>query len=104
MYLMEEITMLSITRKEFEEMSFNKLMEKAVNECDHVHSYNDLLEFAKRCIDHKKVLSAIHVLRAVGAFNDGKYYNYDVSMGMLDTPTEIIKKSDIEQYIIFEEE
>lgn len=96
--------MLCITRKKFEEMSFNELMEKAVNECDHVHSYNDLLEFAKYCIDESRVFLAIHVLRAVGAFNDGKYYNYDVSMGMLDTPTEIIKKSDIEQYIDFEEE
>lgn len=96
--------MLSITRKEFDEMSFNELMEKAVNECDNIHSYDNLLEFAKDCIDRKKVLSAIHVLKAVGAFNDGKYYDYDVSMGMLDTPTEIIKKSDIEQYIIFEEE
>lgn len=85
-------------------MSFDELMEKAIDECDNIHSYDDLLEFAKYCIDRKKVLSAIHVLKAVGAFNDGKYYNYDVSMGMLDTPTEIIKKSDIEQYIIFEEE
>lgn len=96
--------MLSITRKEYDKMSFDELMEKAIDECDNIHSYDDLLEFAKYCIDRKKVLSAIHVLKAVGAFNDGKYYNYDVSMGMLDTPTEIIKKSDIEQYIIFEEE
>lgn len=96
--------MLSITRKEYDEMSFDELMEKAIDECDNIHSYDDLLEFAKRCIDHKKVLSAIHVLRAVGAFNDGKYYNYDVSMGMLETPTEITEKSDIEQYIDFEEE
>ena len=46
MYLMEEIIMLCITRKEFDEMPFDELMEKAVNECDHIHSYNDLLEFA----------------------------------------------------------
>lgn len=36
--------MLSITRKEYDEMSFDELMEKAIDECDNIHSYDDLLE------------------------------------------------------------
>ena len=96
--------MLNITRKEYEEMSFDESMEKAVGECDNVHSYNDLLEYAKYCIDEGSVFLAVHVLEAVGDSNEGKYYNYDTSMGTLETPTEIKEKSDIEQYIIFEEE
>lgn len=96
--------MLSITRKEFNEMSFDELMEKAIDECDNIHSYNDLLEFAKCCIDESRVFLAVHVLEAVGDLNEGKYYDYDVNMGTLETPTEITEKSDIEQYIDFEEE
>ena len=96
--------MLSITRKEFDEVSFDELMEKAIDECDNIHSYDDLLEFAKDCIDESRVFLAIHVLEAVGDLNEGKYYDYDVNMGTLETPTEITEKSDIEQYIDFEEE
>lgn len=100
--------MLSITRKEYDEMSFDELMEKAIDECDNIHSYDDLLEFAKDCIDESRVFLAIHVaihvLEAVRDLNEGKYYDYDVNMGTLETPTEITEKSDIEQYIDFEEE
>lgn len=96
--------MLSITRKEFDEMSFDELMEKAIDECDNIHSYDDLLEFAKDCIDESRVFLAVHVLEAVGDLNEGKYYDYDANMGTLETPIEITEKSDIEQYIDFEEE
>lgn len=96
--------MLSITRKEYDEMSFDELMEKAIDECDNIHSYDDLLEFAKDCIDESRVFLAVHVLEAIGDLNEGKYYDYDANMGTLETPTEITEKSDIEQYIDFEEE
>lgn len=96
--------MLSITRKEFDEMSFDELMKKAIDECDNIHSYDDLLEFAKDCIDESRVFLAVHVLEAVGDLNEDKYYDYDVNMGTLEAPTEITEKSDIEQYIDFKEE
>nr|DAT91203.1 MAG TPA: hypothetical protein [Caudoviricetes sp.] len=96
--------MLSMTRKEFNEISFDELMEKAIDECDYIHSYNDLLKFAKYCIDESKVFLAVHVLKAVGDLNEYKYYDYDVNMGTLEFPTEITEKLDIEPYIDFKEE
>lgn len=92
--------MITITRDKYEEMSLDELVELI----DHVHSYEDMLEIAIYEIQNRHVFLAIHILEAIGDLNDDKYYDYDVSMGTLETPTEISTKEDLLDYIEFANE
>lgn len=92
--------MITITRDKYEEMSLDELVELI----DHVHSYEDMLEIAIYEIQNRHVFLAIHILEAIGDLNDDKYYDYDVSMGTLETPTEVSTKEDLLDYIEFANE
>ncbi len=98
--------MPTMTREQFEAMSFEELLEWAYeNICD-MHSEEGLIEMAKHEIDEENLGMAVHILSAV--FNsdcpDDSYYLYDRSMGTLETPTPITCKEDLEDYINFDEE
>ncbi len=98
--------MPTMTREQFEEMSLDELAEWAFENIDNVHFEDTLLEMAKHEIDEEDLQMALHILNAVyeSGAPDGSYYIYDRNMGILETPTPITCKEDLEDYIDFEEE
>ena len=95
-----------MTKKEFNEMRLEELIEWANENINDITTEDMLLEFAKRKIDDENIYLAIHVLRAVwesGESYNG-YYLYDYSMGTLDTPTPVTCKEDFEHLIDFDDE
>ena len=92
--------MITITRDRYEEMGFDEL----AGLIDNIHSYEEMLEIAIYEIQNRHVFLAIHILEAVGDLNYDKYYDYDVTMGTLETPTEVSTKEDLLDYIEFADE
>ena len=93
-------------REEFENMSFEELLEWAYDNLDNVWYEEVLIEEAKREIDEENLQMALHILNAVYESDcpDDSYYLYDRTMGTLETPTPITCKEDLEDYIDFDEE
>ena len=98
--------MPTMKREQFEEMSFEELLEWAYDNIDDIHSEETLLEMVKHEINEDSLRMALHILQAVYESDcpDGSYYIYDRSMGTLETPTPITCKEDLEDYIDFEED
>ena len=98
--------MPTMKREEFEEMSFEELLEWAYDNIDDIHSEEILIEMAKHEIDEDNIKMAMHILSAIYESNgpDNCYYLYDRCMGTLETPTPITCKEDLEDYIDFEED
>jgi hypothetical protein len=95
-----------MTREEFNNMSFEELLEWAYDNIDDMHSEEVLIELAKHEIDEENLQMAIHILQAIyeSDAHDGCYYIYDRCMGTLETPTPITCKEDLEEYIDFGDE
>lgn len=93
-------------REQFEQMTFDELVEWAYDHLDDVHSEDGLIAMAKHEIDEENLQMAVHILNAVFESDcpDDSCYLYDRSMGTLETPTPITCKEDLEDYIDFEEE
>ena len=98
--------MPTMTREQFEEMSFKELLEWAYDHIDDIHSEEVLIEMAKHEIDEDNLKMAMHILTAIYESDcpDDSYYLYDRCMGTLETPTPITCKEDLEDYIDFDEE
>lgn len=91
-----------MNRSEFNALSFDEVMEKLNEEYDQITTIDILKDFIKYNIDNDNFIIAIHVLNAI--WNDPNpedsiWYDYDYSMGTLDTPTSINCKADIEHLI-----
>lgn len=95
-----------MTKKEFEEMSFEELIAWAYENLNDITTEDVLIEFAKKKIDDDNIYMAIHVLSAIynSEYSDFCYYHYDYNMGTLETPTAITCKEDLEPWIDFDEE
>lgn len=96
-----------MTREQFEEMSLEEVMEwiEENSRYSPITHEEILIDFAKAKIDDDNIGMAIHVLGAI--YNnpyDTEYYLYEYDMGMLDTPTPITCKEDLEDWIDFEDE
>lgn len=98
--------MPTMRREQFEEMTFEELLEWSYDNIDDIHSEETLLEMVKHEINEDSLRMALHILQAVYESDcpDGSYYIYDRSMGTLETPTPITCKEDLEEYIDFEED
>jgi hypothetical protein len=98
--------MPTMKREQFEEMTFEELLEWSYDNIDDIHSEETLLEMVKHEINEDSLRMALHILQAVYESDcpDGSYYIYDRSMGTLETPTPITCKEDLEEYIDFEED
>ena len=89
-------------RADFEKMSFGEVMERLNEECNSVTTIDVLKEFIKEKIDNDDFCMACHLCNAI--YNDpnpddSDWYDYDYSMGTLDTPTCISTKDDVEHLI-----
>lgn len=87
-----------MTRAEFENKSFEELIEHFMGQGYNIASYEDLKELAKYLIEEDNLLFAIHILEAIQK-DEANWYSYDYSMGTLETPTSIRNKEDLEDYI-----
>lgn len=91
-----------MTRAEFEEKSFEEVMEQLNEEYDHITTIDTLKEFIKENIDEENFNVASHLCNAI--WNDpnpdmSDWYDYDYSMGTTDTPVCLSKKEDVEHLI-----
>ena len=88
-----------MTRTEFEQKSFEEVMEQQYEERNEIKELYMLKDFAIDAIKKGSYFLAIHVLKALREGNDETWWNYDYSMGTLDTPTPITEKEDVEHLI-----
>lgn len=87
-----------MTRADFEAKTFDELIEQLQNEDQNICSYDYLKDFAKHLIDEENIGFALHILNAIYT-EPGEYFEYDCSMGTLQTPSGLTEKSDIEHLI-----
>lgn len=91
-----------MTKVDFENITFENLMDYAKENIDCVTDEETLKSFAIEKIENDDFNLAIHILQSI---HNNEYetelYRYDYSMGTLETPTPIIEKSDIEDLIDF---
>lgn len=91
-----------MTRKEFETKSFDELMEQLCEERNNITTIDRLKEFIKEKVDSEDFNLASHLCNAIWNDpnpDDSDWYDYDYSMGTLDTPVCLSKKEDIEYLI-----
>ena len=93
---------MNITRKDFEEMTLEEVMEK-LSDHDYITSYESLKDYAISLINDNNFFLAIHILEALNKC-EVEYYQYDYCMGTLEEPTPIEEKEDVEHLIDFEDE
>ena len=87
-----------MTRAEFEQKTFIEVMEKLYEQRDDVTTYERLKEFAIENVKEDNFLLAVHILEALR--NDvAEWYEYDYSMGTLQSPSGITEKVHIEHLI-----
>lgn len=87
-----------MTRTEFEEKSFEEVMEELNNQRDDITTYEMLKEYATKKIEEDNFLVAIHILETLQSDN-AEWYEYDYCMGTLQTPSGITEKEDVEHMI-----
>lgn len=85
-------------KAEFINKSFDEVMEQLNEEKDDITTYDNLKEFAKEKIDNNDLFVAIHILEAIRN-DDAEWYEYDYSMGTLQTPSGITEKEHVEHMI-----
>lgn len=85
-------------RKEFNEKSFNDVMEQLNEEWDDIHTYEDMIDFTKHLLDEGNIYFAIHILKTMED-NYAEWYLYDFTMGTMETPKAITCKEDLEDII-----
>ena len=96
--IMDEV----FTKEEYEAMTFNEVMD-ILCEHDEVHSDESLKDYIKYLIDHDNFGLALHILNGIYDSEDAEWYQYDMSMGTLATPSALTCKEDIE-HLLEEEE
>ena len=71
-----------MTRAEFENKTFEQVMNQLNREKDDIKTYKQLKEFAVSKIEEDNLLVAIHILDAINSDSE-EWYIYDYCMGTL---------------------
>ena len=88
-----------MTREEFNEKSFDEIMERLDEEWDDIHTYESMTDFAGHLLlNNNDLYLAIHMLETMRD-NPAEWYLYDFTMGTLETPKAITCKEDLEDVI-----
>lgn len=97
--------MLIMTRAEFEEISFNELIELMYENLYEVTNEETLKGFAIDKLQDDNFGLVLHIINAIyeNPYNT-EWYRYDYSMGTLQTPSPITDKEDVEDLIDFGDE
>ena len=94
-----------MTRKEYEEMEFEELMNWANSNLNSITDEELLKDYAIEKIQDDNFSMGLHIINAIYENPyDTEWYRYDYSMGTLETPTPITDKEDIEDLIFFDDE
>ena len=91
-----------MTRADFETKTFDELIEQLHEEHPDIHSYDYLKDFAKNLIDEENIGFAMHILNAIynAIYNEpGEWFEYDCTMGTLQTPSGLTEKANLEHLI-----
>lgn len=88
-----------MTRPEFEEKSFEDVMNQLDEELNEITTLDVLKDFAKSKIDDGNYFLANHIIEALRNGNDEYWWDYDYYMGTLDTPIPLTEKADVEHLI-----
>ena len=91
-----------MNKHDFENKSFDELIDDLLENVESIMSYNTLKDYAISLIDEDDLLCAIHILNALFD-DDAEWYDYETSMGTLQTPTGLTCKEDIAHYFYFED-
>lgn len=86
-----------MTKKELYELDFDEAIEKLQEENTNITTYETLKDFAIDNISYDNLFLAMHILEALNE-TQAEYYNYDYSMGTLETPTPIETLEDLEDF------
>lgn len=91
-----------MTKEFFESNTFEDVMEQLNEEYDQITTLDTLKMFIKEKIDEDNFNIASHLCNAI--WNDpnpsmSEWYEYDYSMGTLDTPVCLSEKADVEHLI-----
>lgn len=94
-----------MTRAEFENMSFEDLMEYAKKNLNEVTDEETLKQYASENLEDDNFSMVLHIIESIynNPYNT-EFYRYDYSMGIFETPTPITEHSDIEDLIDFDDE
>lgn len=90
------------TQEEYEVMTFDEVMD-ILCEHDEIHSETSLKDYVKYLIDKDNLGLALHILNGVYDREYAEWYQYEVSMGTLVSPSALTCKEDIE-HLLEEEE
>lgn len=85
-------------RAEFEKATFEEVIEKLIDEGNNITTYDELVDFARECIDNREFNLAINILEVLRD-DESEYYEYDYSMGTLETPCGLNEKEHVEHLI-----
>lgn len=91
-----------VTEEQYEEMSFDEVMD-ILCEHDEIHSEESLKDYVKYLIDKNNFGLALHILNSIYDSEDAVWYQYEMSMGTLVSPSALTCKEDIE-HLLEEEE
>ena len=84
-------------KRELKKLTFDEAIEKLQEENNCITTIDVLKEFAIDNIKNDNLFIAIHILQSIQE-NEADYYNYDYSMGTLETPTPIESLEDLEDF------
>lgn len=94
--------MAELTRKQYEEMSLDELIEWAQENVYDFTNREMLVDWAESCLRDGNLVLAAHILNALvdtdgEAVKDGYFYDY--GMGTMETPTPLTGKEDFECFV-----
>ena len=86
-----------MTKKELYGMTFNEAADRLCETNDCITTYETLKAIAIMHAENDSFNVAIHILEALRSY-PADYYDYDYSMGTLETPTALTLHADLEDY------
>lgn len=87
-----------MTVLELYQKGFDDAVEELMQTHDDIATYETLKEFIKSKIDDDSLYLAAHLTNALNTCAYAEYYNYDYSMGTLETPIPLKDISDLEGF------
>ena len=83
-----------MTREEFNNKSFDEVMEQLNEEWDDIHTYECMVDFASYLLNENNLNLVIHMLETMRD-DSAEWYLYDFTMGTMETPKAITCKDDL---------
>lgn len=86
-----------MTKEYFDTHTFDEIMTLLLSESDIFVDYEQMKDYLNYAVDNEHWYLADHILQSLREDAFAQYWEYDISMGTLETPIAITSKSDIEE-------